>query len=235
MTPYICEFIGTMMLILLGNSAVAGAVLNHSEMKGAGSVQITLAWGFAVMIPAFIFGSSSGAHFNPAVTIAFALAGYCSWKIVPGYILSQFLGAFVGAVLVWLIYKDQFDRTDNSDQIFGCFATSPAIKHISLNMLSEILATFVLVFALLGMSNVEGLANGLSNIYVCALICGIGMSFGGTTGYAINPARDLAPRLAHELLPMPNKSTSQWDYAVVPLFGPVIGGVIAALLYRIIF
>ena len=235
MTPYICEFLGTFMLILLGNSAVAGAVLNHSEMKGAGSVQITFAWGFAVMIPAFIFGGASGAHFNPAVTLAFAIAGRFDWSMVVGYIISQFLGAFFGAVLVWLIYKDQFDRTDNSDQIFGCFATSPAIKHISLNMLSEATATFVLVFSLLGISNVEEIATGLSNVYVCALITGIGMSFGGTTGYAINPARDLGPRLAHQLLPMMNKSTSQWDYAVVPLVGPIIGSVLAALLYIAIF
>ena len=187
MLPYIAEFLGTMILIILGDGVVANVNLNKSGMKGGGTVQITFAWGLAVMLPAFIFGAASGASFNPALTLALAVDGSFDWAMVPGYIIAQFAGAFVGA--------------------------------------------FILVFAIKGMANVPGLTDGLGKFLVFGIIVSIGMSLGGLTGYAINPARDIGPRLAHAVLPIKGKGTSNWGYAVVPLVGPVIGAIVAVLLY----
>ena len=209
MMAYIAEFIGTMLLILLGDGVVANVTLNKSGMKGAGSIQITFAWGLAVMIPAFIFGAASGAHFNPALTIALAVDGSLSWGLVPGYIIAQFAGAFVGACLVYALFKDR-------------------------NILSEAIGTFVLVFAIKGIAQVPGLAAGLDKFLVFGIIVSIGMSLGGLTGYAINPARDLGPRLAHAVLPIKGKGDSNWGYAPVVILGPVIGAVAAVLLYGVI-
>lgn len=235
MQRYIAEFIGTLILILLGNGVVANVSLEKSGMKGAGALQITLAWGFAVMVPAFIFGTVSGAHFNPALTLALAIDGSFSWAMVPGYVIAQFLGAFAGAVLVYLLFKDQFDATEDPGAKLGCFSTSPSVHNIPRNILSEAVGTFVLVFAIKGIGQVEGLAPGLSNIFVFGIICVIGMSLGGLTGYAINPARDLAPRLAHQLLPIKGKGSSNWGYGIVTLVGPVVGAIAAVLLYQWVF
>lgn len=235
MQPYICELIGTMLLIILGDGVVANVSLNKSGMKGAGAIQITFAWGFAVMLPAFIFGAVSGAHFNPAVTLALAIDGSFEWKMVPGYIVAQFIGAFLGACIVWLMFKDQFDATEDAAAKFGCFSTSPSVRNIPLNIFSEAVATFVLMFSIKGIAQVSELANGLSNIYVFGIICAIGMSLGGVTGYAINPARDIGPRIAHTILPIKEKGSSHWDYAIVPLIGPVVGAIAAVLLYNVIF
>lgn len=219
------------MLILLGDGVVANVTLNKSGMKGAGSIQITLAWGLAVMIPAFIFGAASGASFNPALTLALAIDGSFAWGLVPGYIIAQFAGAFTGAILVYLLFKDQFDATEAPETKLGVFSTGPAIPNMVRNILSEAIGTFVLVFAIKGISNVSGLSTGLEKFLVFGIIVSIGMSLGGLTGYAINPARDIGPRLAHALLPIKGKGSSKWGYAIVPLVGPIIGAIAAVLLY----
>ncbi|MEF9939209.1 MAG: MIP/aquaporin family protein [Clostridium sp.] len=235
MLPYIAEFLGTMLLILLGDGVVANVTLNKSGMKGAGSIQITFAWGLAVMVPAFIFGAASGAHFNPALTIALAVDGSMSWSLVPGYIIAQFAGAFVGACLVYIMFKGQFDETPDAKTKLGVFATGPAIDNRMLNMLSEAIGTFVLVFAIKGIGNVVGAGTvGLNYFFVFGIIVSIGMSLGGLTGYAINPARDLGPRLAHALLPIKGKGDSNWGYGIVTLIGPIVGAIVAVLLYAAI-
>lgn len=231
MLPYLAEFLGTMMLIILGDGVVANVNLNKSGMKGGGSVQITLAWGLAVMIPACIFGKASGASFNPALTLALALDGSFSWAMVPGYIIAQFAGAFVGAIIVYLMFKDQFDATPDPGSKLGVFSTGPSIPNLPRNIFCEAVATFVLVFAIKGMAQIEGIAGGLGNFVVFGIIVSIGMSLGGLTGYALNPARDIGPRIAHAVLPIQGKGSSNWGYAIVPLVGPIIGAVVAVLLY----
>lgn len=235
MQPYISEFLGTMLLIILGDGVVANVLLEKSGMKGAGPVQITLAWGLAVMVPAFIFGAASGAHFNPALTLALAADGSMKWGLVPGYIIAQFAGAFVGAVIVYLMFKDHFDATEDQGTKLGVFCTGASIPNIPRNIFCEAVATFVLVFAIKGIAQVNGLANGLSNVYVLGIIVSIGMSLGGLTGYALNPARDLGPRFAHSVLPIKDKGSSKWDYAIVPLVGPIIGALVAVALYGSVF
>lgn len=235
MTAYIAEFVGTAMLILLGCGVVANVNLNKSGMKGGGSIQITLAWGLAVMVPAFIFGDASGASFNPALTLALAIEGSFDWAMVPGYIIAQFAGAFVGACLVYVLFKEQFDATPDPGSKLGVFSTGPSVPNLPLNILSEAVGTFVLVFAIKGIGNVPGLSTGLDKIFVFGIIVSIGMSLGGLTGYAINPARDLGPRLAHAILPIKGKGDSNWGYGIVTLVGPVIGAIVAVLLYGAIF
>lgn len=235
MTAYIAEFVGTAMLILLGCGVVANVNLNKSGMKGGGSIQITLAWGLAVMVPAFIFGEASGASFNPALTIALAAEGTFPWAQVPGYIIAQFAGAFVGACLVYVLFKEQFDATENPGSKLGVFATGPSVPNLPLNILSEAVGTFVLVFAIKGIGNVTGLTTGLDKIFVFGIIVSIGMSLGGLTGYAINPARDLGPRLAHAVLPIKGKGSSNWGYGIVTLVGPILGALAAVGLYNLIF
>lgn len=235
MLPYICEFLGTMMLVLLGDGVVANVCLDKSGMKGGGTVQITFGWAFAVLLPAFIFGASSGAHFNPALTIALAIDGSFAWSMVPGYIMAQMLGGFVGAGLVYILFKCQFDETEDPGTIRGVFCTAPAIENRPLNFLSEIIETFILVFAIKGIGNVTGAGDiGLNYILVFAIIASIGMSLGGLTGYAMNPARDLGPRIIHALAPIKHKGSSGWNYAIVPILGPIVGGTLAAWLFMII-
>lgn len=232
---YLAEFLGTMMLILLGDGVVANVTLNKSGMKGAGSIQITLAWGLAVMVPAFIFGQASGASFNPALTLALAAGGMFEWALVPGYIAAQMLGGIAGAALVYLLFKDQFDATDDPAAKLGVFSTAPAVANTPRNLLQEAVATFVLVFAICGLNQVPGLDAGLGKLLVFGIIVSIGMSLGGLTGYALNPARDLGPRIAHAILPIRGKGSSNFRYGlVVPVFGPILGGILAVLLYRAI-
>lgn len=236
MTPYIAEFVGTMMLILLGDGVVANVTLNKSGMKGAGSIQITFAWGLAVLVPAFIFGAASGAHFNPALTIALAVGGSLAWSMVPGYIIAQMAGAFLGACLVFILFKEQFDATEDAGTKLGVFSTGPSVPNLPLNILSEAVGTFVLVFAIKGLAQVPDLADGTGKFLVFAIIVSVGMSLGGLTGYAINPARDLGPRLAHAVLPIKGKGSSNFGYGlVVPIIGPIIGAIVAVLLYGAIF
>ena len=235
MTAYVAEFVGTAMLILLGCGAVANISLNKSAMKGAGQVQITLAWGLAVLVPAFIFGEVSGASFNPALTIALAVEGSFPWAQVPGYIFAQFAGAFVGACLVYVLFKDHFDVTTDQKAKLSVFSTSPSIPNMPRNILSEAVGTFVLVFSIKGIGNVTDLAAGIDKLLVFGIIVSIGMSLGGLTGYAINPARDIGPRLAHAVLPIKGKGSSEWKYGIVTMVGPIIGALVAVGLYNMIF
>jgi glycerol uptake facilitator protein len=227
MNPYLAEFMGTAFLILLGDGVVANVILNKTKGNNSGWIVITVGWALAVFVPATIFGAASGAHFNPALTLAIAVTGGMSWALVPGYILTQFAGAFVGAFLVWLMYKNHFDETADPGTQLGVFSTGPAIPNTPLNLISEIIGTFVLVFTLLACK--ADVATKAGNFYVWAVICTIGISLGGTTGYAINPARDLGPRIAHALLPMKGKGKSDWGYAWIPVIGPVIGAILGGV------
>ncbi len=234
MLIFISELIGTALLILLGCGVVANVTLEKSGMKGAGAVQITFAWGLAVLLPVFIFAKASGAHFNPAITLAFASIGIVSWSVVPNYICAQILGAFIGATMVAILFKGQLDATENQTAKLCVFATKPSVPNTLLNLLSEIIGTFVLVFSILGISNVENIASGVDKLFVFAIIVSIGMSLGGLTGYAINPARDLGPRLAHAILPIKDKGSSNWRYAWIPIVGPIIGAYLGVFLFKII-
>lgn len=231
----IFEFIGTLVLILLGDGVCCATSLSKSKANGAGWVVITLGWGLAVMCGVFIAGPYSGAHLNPAVTLGFALAGQFDWAAVLPYIAAQMLGGFAGAVAVYLFYKDHFDATEDPDAKLGVFCTMPAIMNKGRNFFCEFLASWLLVFVILVLGNKENLPEvgmgELGAFPVTMLIMAIGMSLGGTTGYAINPARDLAPRIAHAILPIKGKRDSGWGYSWVPVAGPICGGLFAALTY----
>ena len=241
MNQYLAEFLGTMVLILLGDGVCACTSLEKSKGKGAGWVVVTLGWGFAVMCGVFIAGPSySGAHLNPAVTLAVALTGQMSWFEVPFYIIAQMLGGFVGAVLVWAFYKDQYDATEDPDTKLGTFCTMPAVMNPLRNFFCEFTGTWLLVFCILMFgtnTNIPSFGVGaIGALPVTMLIMSIGMSLGGATGYAINPARDLAPRIAHAILPFKSpKRDSGWNYSWVPVLGPLAGGAFAALCYILIF
>ncbi|HBL71133.1 MAG TPA: aquaporin [Alistipes sp.] len=239
MVKCLFEFIGTAILVLFGDGVVASNVLKKSKGENGGWVVVTLAWGLAVMLGVFISGPYSGAHLNPAVTLGLAAAGTFSWSLVVPYIVAQMLGGFFGAVLVYLFYKDHYDATDDPAAKLATFCTAPAIRNYGRNLFSEILGTFVLVFVILALSigeNTPEVGMGALGAFpVAMLIVALGMSLGGTTGYAINPARDLAPRLAHAVLPIKGKGSNDWAYSWVPVVGPIIGGFIAAALYCLIY
>lgn len=234
MSPILAEFIGTIILVFLGDAVVANCILRKTKGNGADLIVITSGWAMAVLVPALIFGAASGAVFNPALTICLAITGGMSWADVPMYIVAQMAGAFVGACLVYLQYKDHFDDTPDQDAKLGVMCTGPAIRNLPLNCVSEILGTFILCFAILGFGQCE-FAPGLGTFGVAGIILSIGVSLGGTTGYAINPARDLGPRIAHAVLPIKDKRDSDWGYSWVPVVGPIIGAVLAALLANAIF
>ena len=239
LTKCIFEFIGTLVLILLGDGVCCATSLNKSKAKGAGWAVVTLGWGLAVMCGVFIAGPYSGAHLNPAVTLGFALAGQFAWCGVLPYIVAQMLGGFAGAVLVYAFYKDHFDATEDQATKLGVFCTAPAIMNKGRNFFCEALASWLLVFVILALGNKENLPEigmgELGAFPVTMLIVAIGMSLGATTGYAINPARDLAPRIAHAVLPIKGKGGSGWDYSWVPVAGPICGGLLAALTYMLIY
>ncbi len=232
------EFIGTFVLVLLGCGVVACVSLRKSKGEGAGWVVVTLAWGLAVMCGVLIAGPYTGAHLNPAVTLGLAAAGKFPWEYVLPYIVSQITGGILGAVIVYVFYKDHFDATAEAETKLGVFATIPAIKNYRRNMICEIVGTFILVLVILFMGDKENSSEvGLGSVGalpVALLVVVIGMSLGGTTGYAINPARDLGPRIAHAILPIKGKGSSQWCYSWVPIVGPLLGGVLAALLYLLV-
>ena len=232
------EFIGTFVLVLLGCGVVACVSLRKSKGEGAGWVVVTLAWGLAVMCGVLIAGPYTGAHLNPAVTLGLAAAGKFPWEYVLPYIVSQITGGILGAVIVYVFYKDHFDATAEAETKLGVFATIPAIKNYRRNMICEIVGTFILVLVILFMGDKENSSEvGLGSVGalpVALLVVVIGMSLGGTTGYAINPARDLGPRIAHAILPIKGKGSSQWSYSWVPIVGPLLGGVLAALLYLLV-
>jgi glycerol uptake facilitator protein len=231
------EFMGTAMLILLGNGVVATALLKRSKGEGGGWIVITAGWCFAVMAGIYVANAcgSPDAHINPAITFGFGVQTGNFAKLV-SYVIAQMVGAFVGAVLVWLHFLPHWKETENKDLKLLCFSTMPAIRNFSANMISEIIGTFVLVFVIGAMFSRAvagiGYTPGLGGYLVSALVWGIGLSLGGTTGYAINPARDLGPRIAHALLPIAGKGQSGWSYAMVPVVGPLIGGGLAGMLLR---
>jgi len=232
------ELIGTMLLILLGDGVVANVLLNDTKGHDSGLIVITTAWGLAVYVGVVVAGPYSGAHLNPAVTIGLAIAGKFPWASVLPYIIAQMLGAFLGAFLVWLMYYDHFQRTNKPDYILAVFCTGPAIRNYASNIISEIIGAFVLIFTVFYITGAQitpsktpiGLGS-VGALPVALLVWVIGMSLGGTTGYAINPARDLGPRIMHFILPIKNKGTSDWAYAWIPVMGPIVGAAIAALLY----
>lgn len=241
MSILVAEILGTMLLILLGNGVVANVVLKGTKGNSSGWIVITTGWALAVFVGVVVAGPVSGAHLNPAVTIGLATAGKMSWDLVPEYLAGEMLGAMLGAFLVWLFYRDHFNATEDEGGKLACFSTGPAIKNTFSNLISEIIGTFVLVFVIFYLAgpnfdiigNVDAKAiiglGSLGALPVAFLVWVIGLSLGGTTGYAINPARDLGPRIIHAILPI--KGKSDWGYSWIPVAGPIIGAVIAALLY----
>jgi len=239
MTPFIAEILGTMVMILLGNGVVANVSLKGTNGNNSGWIVITTAWAFAVFVGVTIAGPVSGAHLNPIVTLGLALIGKFDWNLVPTYIAGEMIGAMLGAFLVWLSHKDHFAATEDEGAKLACFSTGPAIKNNVSNLISEAIATFVLIFSIfyiagpsLTIASDTNAAIGLGTIGalpVAIVVWAIGLSLGGTTGYAINPARDLGPRIMHALLPI--KGSSNWGYAWIPIVGPLIGSALAAALY----
>lgn len=248
MQAYLAEFLGTLILILLGNGVVANVVLKNTKGNSSGWIVITAGWGFAVAVAAYMTGWMSGAHLNPAVTIGLASSGLFPWDKVVMYIISQMLGAMAGMVIVYLNYKNHYDETTNGEDIRATFCTAPAIRNKVYNFIGEFTGTFVLLLGIRGItysevfkttfngSGVEivGTVGIMGSFLVGVLVWGIGLSLGGTTGYAINPARDLGPRIVHAILPMKNKTHSDWGYALIPIIAPILGGVFGSLVFDLI-
>ncbi|MGP4061129.1 MIP/aquaporin family protein [Halobacillus sp. H74] len=234
MSEFLAELIGTMILIIFGGGVVAGVVLKDSKAEGSGWVVITIAWGLAVTMGIYAIGGSTGAHINPAVTLGLASIGDFPWAKVPLYISAQMIGAFIGAGVVFLNYLPHWRKTKDQGAKKGVFCTDPAVRSPFSNLVTEMIGTFVLMMGILFIGANE-FTEGLNPLIVGALIVAIGMSLGGTTGYAINPARDLAPRIAHAVLPIPGKGGSDWGYAWIPVVGPILGGVYGALFYQAVF
>ena len=233
MTPFIAEIVGTALLVLLGDGVVANVVLTGTKGQNSGWIVITMGWGMAVFVAVFAVAAFSGAHINPAVTIGLAAAGKFDWANVPVYLLAQFIGGALGGFLTWLHYRPHFGATQDTDLKLAVFSTGPAIRNVPANLISEIVGTFVLVFGVLYLAAPEVGLGALDALPVGLLVLVIGLSLGGTTGYAINPARDLSPRIMHALLPIPGgKRDSDWSYSWIPVVGPVVGGILAALAYH---
>jgi len=243
MSPFVAELIGTFLLILLGNGVVANVVLDGTKGNNSGWIVITTGWALAVYTGVLVAGPYSGAHLNPAVTISLAIGGLFDWSLVGTYILAQFIGAMLGNTMVWILHKDHYDITNDQNAIMATFCTAPAIRNLPINFLSEVVGTFVLLFAVFYIVSPElvienqsvsfGLGS-LGALPVALIVWVIGLSLGGTTGYAINPARDLGPRIVHALLPIKSKRDSDWSYSWIPVIGPLIGGALAAILFLVL-
>jgi glycerol uptake facilitator protein len=234
MSPFVAEFFGTLILVLLGNGVVAGVVLKGTKSENAGWFTIVAGWGLAVTLAIYAVGKISGAHLNPAVTIAFAMKGDFPWANVGGYILAQMLGAIVGAAIVWLHYLPHWKTTTDAGLKLAVFSTGPAIRNTFANLVSEAIGTCILVLGLLFIGTNE-FTQGLNPPIVGLLIMSIGVSLGGTTGFGINPARDLGPRIAHALLPIYGKGPSDWGYAWIPVVGPILGGILGVIVFQFFF
>ena len=241
MSPLLAELLGTAILVILGDGVVANVVLQRTKGHDSGWIVITTGWALAVTIAVYSVGSISGAHLNPAVTIGLATIGTFPWSDVAGYVVAQIAGAFLGAIVVWLAYLPHWGATTDGGAKLAVFCTAPAIRNPRANVITEIIGTFLLVLGILAVLSPANLtqgsdwARGLGPLLVGAIVWSIGLSLGGSTGYAINPARDLGPRLAHAVLPLPNKGGSDWGYAWVPIAGPIIGGVLGALTHQVIW
>ena len=236
---FLAELVGTAILVILGDGVVASALLNKSKGKdvGASWMMITAGWAFAVAIGVYAAGIFSGAHINPAVTIGFAVGGITPWGDVPAYLGGEFVGAFLGAIVVWISYLDHYKAEEDPGLKLATFSTIPQIRNTGPNLITEIVGTFMLlvgILAIVGTTEAAGggLGTGLNPLLIGILVWAIGLSLGGPTGYAINPARDLAPRIAHAVLPIPGKGESQWDYSWIPVVGPIIGGILGVLLWN---
>lgn len=238
MSPFIAELIGTMLLVILGDGVVANVLLTRSKGQGGGWIVITAGWAFAVTLAVYAVNTFSGAHLNPAVTIAMAVLGKLAWSSVASYIAAQLIGAFLGAVIVWLAYLAHWGVTDDKGAKLGVFCTAPAIRSTGANLITEMVGTFILVLGVLAVLSPKNLVpnTGFDTAFapclVGVIVWAIGLSIGGPTGYAINPARDLGPRLAHAVLPIAGKGDSDWGYAWIPVVGPILGGIIGAVFYH---
>ncbi len=236
MSTFMAELVGTMLLIVLGDGVVAAVVLNKTKAQNSGWMVITTGWALAVAMPVYAVGRISGAHLNPAITLGLAITGKFAWGSVASYLAAQFLGAFLGAVVVWLAYLGHWPATEDRSAKLAVFSTAPAIRNLPMNLVTEIIGTFVLMFGVLAIgANSAPTQSGLTPLLVGFLVWSIGLSLGAPTGYAINPARDLGPRIAHALLPIAGKGGSDWSYSWVPIVGPVIGGLLGAVAYVRIF
>lgn len=239
MSEFMGELLGTMVLIICGVGVVGGVLLKWSKAENAGWVVITLGWGLGVVMGVYVSGTASEAHINPAVTLGFASIGEFPWSKVPIYVAGQMIGAMIGATIVFLNYLPHWRKTKDQAAKLGVFSTAPGtsaeVRKPLQNLVSEMIGTFVLLFALLFLVGPNNFTEGLAPLVIGLLIVVIGMSLGGATGYAINPARDLGPRIAHALLPIPGKGSSDWEYSWVPVLGPIIGGIYGALFYRAVF
>lgn len=233
MSPFLAEVVGTALLIVLGDGVVANVVLNRTKGHGGGWIVITAGWALAVYVGVITVGQFSGAHLNPAVTIGLASAGKFAWELVPMYVAAQMLGAVIGATLVWLQYRWHFVETSDPDSKLAVFCTGPAIRQPIENLLCEIIGTAVLMLGVLYMAKPAVGLGAVDALPIALVVLAIGLSLGGTTGYAINPARDLAPRLMHQLLPIPGKRDSDWQYAWIPIAGPILGAFLAVMIFRL--
>lgn len=234
MTPFLGEFIGTGMLIILGQTVVSNVVLQQSKGQNSGWIVISFGWAMAVFVGVYCATPASKAHLNPAITLSFAMIGKIPWSIVPSYVAAQFLGAMAGSIVAWLCFRPHFAKTTDATLKLAVFCTVPAIRSPLDNLITELIATFILVFGALFIASPGSSLGALDALPVSLLVLGIGLGPGGPTGYAINPARDLGPRMMHALLPLPGKRDSDWAYAWIPVVGPVLGGLIAALLYKML-
>lgn len=234
MSPYLAEFVGTMILILLGNGVVANVVLNKTKGNNSGWIVITFGWAIAVFVGVYVAGSSSGAHLNPVITLVLASLDRMSWSLVPGYIMAQFFGAMAGSFLVYIGYKQHYDETEDAGLIKATFCNEPVIRSTFHNLITESIGTFALVVGVLFMTKSEVSLGTLDALPVALLVFGIGLSLGGPTGYAINPARDLGPRIMHAILPIKNKGENDWKYSWIPVVGPIIGGMLGAIFFSML-
>ena len=234
MSPFIAEFIGTAMIIAFGNGVVANVLLNKTKGNNGGLITIVFGWSMAVFIGVYISAAASGAHLNSAVTIGLATIGKFEWSLVPRYLIAQLLGAMFGQMVVYMMYKDHFNATNDGGIKRACFCTDPAIRNPVQNFMTEFLATALFMLAILWLTKSSNSLGALDALPVALLVLAVGLSFGGPTGYAINPARDLGPRIMHSILPMNNKVSSDWDYAWVPIVGPILGAVAAGFIYTAI-
>lgn len=231
MTPFVAELLGTALVVTIGDGVVANNILPNTKGNNGGLITIVLGWVIAVFIGVYATGSISGGHLNPAVTIAFASAGKFSWALVPSYILAQILGAMLGAFIVWMIYKDQLNESTDKGAQLAVFSTGPSIRNLPQNFIVETLATMVFLIGIFLLKPAATDLGALSALPVALLVGGIGFGLGGPTGWAINPARDLGPRIMHFVLPIKGKGSSDWGYAAVPVLGPIVGGILAAFIY----
>jgi glycerol uptake facilitator protein len=231
MTPFVAELLGTALVVTIGDGVVANNILPNTKGANGGLITIVLGWVIAVFIGVYATSGISGGHLNPAVTIAFAAAGKFSWSLVPAYILAQILGAMLGALMVWMMYKDQFNESKDQAAQLAVFSTGPSIRNLPQNFIVETLATMVFLIGIFFIKPASSDLGALSALPVSLLVGGIGFGLGGPTGWAINPARDLGPRIMHFVLPIKGKGSSDWGYAAVPVIGPIVGGILAAIIY----